>query len=231
MSEKFEAILLEHETLNKLIKEKDLNTFVKFPSIDTFSAEFIDWLSPQYYDAFVEIYTTHLGSKKESKVVKLINSTWFCNAETTDRIVAFLSERLDTTAELSKQLNKKITGNKNLEDILNVSGSMVNDVLNYVNKAIFEKEHPVIIEKKNEILNNSLGVCEALKHFKASSEIEFQMFNGILDRLKNIKLNTEQQARYDACISKSKSSSNKYAIVTVIIAIIVIIRMIARFAN
>ena len=231
MSENFESILLEHETLNKLIKEKDLNTFVKFPSFNTFSAEFIDWLSPQYYNAFVEIYTTHLGSKKESKVVKLINSTWFCNAETKDKIVTFLSARLDATVELSKQLNKKITGNKNLEDIINVSGLMVSGVLNYVNKAIFEKDHPLITEKKNEILDNSLSVCEELKQYKASSEVEFTMFNGILDRLKSIKLNDVQSARYQACLSKSKSSSNKYLIVTVIVVILFIVRMIARFAN
>ncbi|WP_299102375.1 hypothetical protein [uncultured Winogradskyella sp.] len=231
MSEKFESILLEHETLNKLITEKDLNTFVKFPSFDTFSTEFIDWLSPKYYEAFVEIYNTHLGTKKEAKVVKLINSTWFCNAETTNRIVEFLSERLDATVELSKQLNKKITGNKNLEDIINVSAAMVNDVLNYINKAIFEKNLPVITKKKDEILDNSLAVCEELKQYKASREVEFQMFNGILDRLKSIKLNPEQQVRYDACISKSKSSSNKYVIITVILVILFIVRMIARFAN
>ncbi|MUU78555.1 hypothetical protein [Winogradskyella endarachnes] len=231
MSENFESILLEHEGLNKLITEKDLNTFVKFPSFDTFSTAFIDWLSPKYYEAFVEIYTTHLGTKKEAKVVKLINSTWFCNAETTDRIVEFLSERLDTTVELSKQLNKKITGNKNLEDIISVSSSMVNDVLNYVNKAIFEKNHPEIADKKNEILDNSLAVCEELKQYKASSEVEFTMFNGILDRLKSIKLNEAQSVRYQACVNKSKSSSNKYLIVTVILVILFIVRMIVRFAN
>ncbi|NRD21964.1 hypothetical protein HNV10_01840 [Winogradskyella litoriviva] len=231
MSEKFETILLEHETLNKLITEKDLNTFVKFPSFDTFSTEFIDWLSPKYYEVFVEIYNTHLGTKKEAKVVRLINSTWFCNAETTNRIVEFLSERLDATVELSKQLNKKIKGNKNLEDIINVSAAMVNNVLNYINKAIFEKNHPAIIEKKNEILDNSLAVCEELKQYKASSEVEFTMFNGILDRLKSIKLNDVQSARYQACLSKSKSSSNKYLVVTVILVVLFIIRMIVRFVN
>ena len=231
MSANFEAILLEHETLNKLIKEKDLNTFVKFPSFDTFSDEFIDWLSPQYYDAFVGIYNTHLGQKSESKVVKVTNSTWFCNAETTEKIIDFLSTRLDAVEKLSHELKLKISGNKDITDILEVSALLVSGVLNYVNKAIFEKDHSRIKEKKDKIIDNCLFICEELKQYKASSDIEFSMFNGILDRLKNINLNPSQSERYEACLSKSKSSSNKYMIVTVIIVILFIIRMIARFAN
>ncbi len=231
MSENFESILQEHETLNKLIKEKDLNTFTKFPSKNNFSSEFIDWLSPKYQEAFLEIYNTHLGTKKESKVVKLINSTWFCNDETTENIVEFLLPKLEATNVLSQELAKKIDGNKDLEVILKVSGSLVNNVLTYVNKAIFEKDHPKIQEKKNEIVNNCLAVCDELKRYKASSEIEFSMFNGILDRLRSIKMNETQQLRYNSFLKKSQSSSNKYVIVTVIIVIIALIRLIARFAN
>ncbi len=231
MSENFESILQEHETLNKLIKEKDLNTFTKFPSKDNFSSEFIDWLSPKYQVAFLEIYNTHLGTKKESKVVKLINSTWFCNAETTDNIVEFLLPKLEATNVLSQELAKKIDGNKDLEVILKVSGSLVNNVLTYVNKAIFEKDHPKIQEKKNEIVDNCLAVCDELKRYKASSEIEFSMFNGILDRMRSIKMNETQQLKYNSFLKKSQSSSNKYVIVTVIIVIIALIRLIARFAN
>ena len=69
MSENFESILQEHETLNKLIKEKDLNTFTKFPSKDNFSSEFIDWLSPKYQESFLEIYNTHLGTKRKLKLL------------------------------------------------------------------------------------------------------------------------------------------------------------------
>lgn len=231
MSENFESILQEHDTLNKLIKEKDLNTFTKFPSKDNFSSEFIDWLSPKYQEVFLEIYNTHLGTKKESKVVKLINSTWFCNAETTEKIVEFLLPRLEATNVLSQELAKKIDGNKDLEVILKVSDSLVNNVLTYVNKAIFEKDHPKIQEKKNEIVNNCLAVCDELKRYKASSEIEFSMFNGILDRMRSIKMNETQQLKYDSFLKKSQSSSNKYVIVTVIIVIIALIRLISRFAN
>ena len=231
MRENFESILQEHETLNKLIKEKDLNTFTKFPSKDNFSSEFIDWLSPKYQESFLEIYNTHLGTKKEAKVVKLINSTWFCNPETTENIVEFLLPRLEATKVLSQELAKKIDGNKDLEVILKVSDSLVNNVLTYVNKAIFEKDHPKIQEKKNEIVDNCLAVCDELKRYKASSEIEFSMFNGILDRLRSIKMNETQQLRYNSFLKKSQSSSNKYVIVTVIIVIIALIRLIARFAN
>lgn len=231
MSANFETILQEHETLNKLIKEKDLNTFVKFPSFNTFSDEFIDWLSPQYYEAFVDIYNTHLGQKSEAKVVKVTNSTWFCNEATTEKIVDFLSDRLDATEKLAHDLKLKIVGNKDVVDIIKVSGLLMNGVLNYVNKAIFDNDHPRINAKKNKIIDDCLSIAEELKQYKASSEIEFSMFNGILDRLKNIKLNPTQSLRYEACISKSKSSSNKYIAVTVIIVIIVIVRMIARFTN
>ena len=104
-------------------------------------------------------------------------------------------------------------------------------MLTYVNKAIFEKDHPKIQEKKNEIVGNCLAVCDELKRYKASSEIEFSMFNGILDRLRSIKMNETQQLRYNSFLKKSQSSSNKYVIVTVIIVIIALIRLIARFAN
>ena len=231
MSENFEQILQEHEALNKLIKEKELNTFTKFPSIDNFSEAFIDWLSPQYYEAFITIYNTHLGTKSEAKVVKVINSVWFCNKATTDKIVDFLSSRLEATVVLSKELKDKIVGNKDLEDIINVSSLTVKGVLNYVNKAIFEKDNPRIEEKKDKILDNTLSICEELKQYKASSGVEFTLFNGILDRLKNIKLNPSQAARYQACISKSKSSSNKYIAVSVIIAIIALIRLVAAIIN
>lgn len=231
MSSNFEAILEEHPTLHKLIKEKDLNTFTKFPSFDAFDASFIDWLSPQYYDTFLDIYNTHIGQKTEAKVVKLVNSTWFCNEDTKTKIISFLSPHLDATLELSEKLRQKISGNKNLEDIIKVSGLLVSKILNYVNKAIFEKNLPEITSKKDKIIDNCLSVCEELKQYKASSEIEFSMFNGILDRLKSIKLNPTQQARYDACVAKSKSSSNKYIIVTVIIVIIALIRIVARLAN
>ncbi|GAB5563676.1 MAG: hypothetical protein Wins2KO_07390 [Winogradskyella sp.] len=231
MSENFETTLANHESLQKLINEKDINTFVKFPSFDTFSSEFIDWLSPKYHEAFLDIYNTHSGTKKESKVVKLINSTWFCNAETSEKIVEFLLPRLQATNVLSQELEKKINGNRDLEVILKVSGSLVNNVLTYVNKAIFDKDHPKIQEQKNAIIDNCLAVCDELKRYKASSEIEFSMFNGILDRLKSVKMNEAQQIKYDSYLKKSQSSSNKYVIVTVIIVIIALIRLIARFAN
>ncbi|WP_138432839.1 hypothetical protein [Winogradskyella algicola] len=231
MSKNFESTLQEHETLNKLITEKDLNTFTKFPTKNNFSSEFIDWLSPKYQEAFLEIYNTHLGTKKEAKVVKLINSTWFCNAETTENIVEFLLPRLEATNVLSQELAKKIDGNKDLEVILKVSGALVNNVLTYVNKAIFEKDHPKIQEKKNEIVDNCLAVCDELKRYKASSEIEFSMFNGILDRMRSIKMNETQQLKYNSFLKKSQSSSNKYVIITVIIVIIALIRLIAGFAN
>lgn len=231
MSENFESILQEHETLNKLIKEKELNTFTKFPSKDSFSSEFIDWLSPQYYETFVYVYDTYTGSKSEAKVVKLINSEWFCNDETKDKIVDLLSTRLEATLTLSKELKDKFVGNKRLEDIISVSSLIVNGVLNYINKAIFEKNDPRITLKKDQILDNCLSVCEELKQYKASSEVEFTMFNGILDRIKSIKLNETQSARYEACLSKSKSSSNKYIAITVIVAIIAIIRLVAAIFN
>jgi hypothetical protein len=223
MSENFELTLQEHETLNKLIKEKELNTFTKFPSIDNFSSEFIDWLSPQYYETFVYVYDTYTGSKSEAKVVKLINSEWFCNDETKDKIVDLLSTRLEATLTLSKELKDKIVGNKRLEDIISVSSLIVNGVLNYINIAI--------TLKKDQILDNCLSICEELKQYKASSEVEFTMFNGILDRIKSIKLNETQSARYEACLSKSKSSSNKYIAITVIVAIIAIIRLVAAIFN
>ena len=57
------------------------------------------------------------------------------------------------------------------------------------------------------------------------------MFNGLLERLKSIDMNESQTRRYEACLSKSKSSSNKYIAVTVVIAIIALIRLIAAFAD
>ncbi|MBR9913305.1 MAG: hypothetical protein GYB32_00525 [Algicola sp.] len=230
MTSDFETQLLEHESLHKLIKEHDINTFAKLPSKDTFSEAFIDWISPKYYDAFVSIYNTHLGQKSESKVVKVINSPWICNTETKERLVAMLIPRLEAAEQLSKELQQSIDGNKDLEVIIQVSGSLANSVLNYPNKAIFEVEHPNIISKKNNIIDHALSICEELKQYKASSSVEFTFFNGLLDKMKSIHFNEEQQQRYDACLSKSKSSSNKYIAITVVIAIIALIRLIAAIA-
>lgn len=230
MTQDFEAILIEHETLNKLIKDNDLNTFAKFPTLDIFSPEFIDWMSPKYYDSFMTIYNTHIGSKSESKVVKLINSPWFCNTEAKEKLVSFLMPRIEATEKLSTDLKLQIAGNKDLEVIIKVSGALANDVLTYLNKAIIKIDYPSIKEKKNIIVDNALSVCEELKQYKRSSTVEFTFFNGLLEKIKTINFNEAQQQRYDACVSKSKSSSNKYIIISVIVGIIALIRLIAAFA-
>lgn len=233
MSDTFEDTLSQHETLYNLIKHKEINTFVSFPAKNEFSEGFIDWLSPMYHEAFLSIYQANIGGEKEAKIVKLLNSPWFCNKETEDKILALFVPKLKEALATSETLANRIQGNSNdLEIILNVSGGLSSEVLTYFNKAILSSEHEAIKTIRKGIVDNSLTVCEALKKYKVSSGAEYTLFIGLLEKIKYMKMDPEQSERYQVCIAKSQSSMTKYKVVGIIVGAIALLRLLAAmFGN
>lgn len=229
----FESILSEHDGLKVLINDRHITPFTKFPSLDLFSNEFIDWLSPTYFEVFTSLFETHMGTNKEAKVVALINAPRYCNVEFKEKINSLLASHLTKSAELSKKLHANMKANgKNLEVILATVEPLNKQVLSYVNKAIFAHGNsPEIKEQKDIIIDNSLGVCSILKRFKASSEIEYNIFNSILTKLRPIDMTREQTTRFNEYQKKSNSSQNKYLIISVIVFILILLRFFSRMSN
>lgn len=229
----FDSILSQYDGLKVLIRDRHITPFTKFPPLDTFSSEFIEWLSPTYFEVFTHLFEAHIGTDKEAKIVALINAPRYCNSDFKEKINSLLSSHLTKSAELSKKLhaNMKADG-KNLEVILATAEPLNKQVLSYVNKAIFAHgDSEEIKEQKDLIIDNSLGICFILKRFKASSEIEYKIFNSILDKLRPIDMTHEQTTRFNEYQKKSNSSQNKYLIISVIVFILILLRFFSRMSN
>ena len=226
----YEETLKSHDTLHNLITNNHINTLISFPAKSEFSDDFIDWLSPQYLETFMAIYKEHIGTKTEgNKVVKLINTPWYCNTETEDKIIDFLMPRLETTLKASKTYRAVFeTKSRDLEAIIKYSPLVINDVLNPVNKALLRRKHNRFNPISNRIIDDCLDICEKLKRYKAR-DIEFRFSGAILNAVKNVGFNAEQQERYNSFTKKAESSIKISYVISAVIGIIALVRLIAAF--
>ena len=231
--EDFEQILKNDINLNKLITNKEISLMTKLTKPEVFSSEFIDWLSPKYYEAFVSIFEKVVGSEKEAKMVALLNAPKYCNEETKDKIIDFLVPYIKSKSELATITLSSFNA-PGLDYVKKLQFAFVikKELLSYVNIGIFKYfNSPKIEEDKTNIINCSLKITDSYKSAKASNEIDFKLFTDLLIRFEKLKLNDKQRAVFNTFKTKEKNSINKNYIWGGVVIVIIILRMVMRMSR
>ena len=226
----FEEILSESKNLSLLINEKKINTFTSLPKKSSFSNEFIDWLSPKYYDVFVELFDIYVDKENKSPLIKLINSDWYCNQTTTGRIIDFIKPYLDQAQKDSEEIKKQFSETKDVKKLVELTNTLEQKNFNYLNKALFNVKNSEIIKSfKDNLVGDAISICNDLKEKKITKDIKNTIIVSITEMIEKITLNKEQ----NTVISQHKSDSNTSLIISVIIgallAAFALFRLISKF--
>ena len=231
--ENFEQTLENNPSLNKLITNEEISMMTKFKKTGEFSSEFIDWLSPKYYEAFVSIFETVVGSEKEVKMIALLNAPKYCNEVTKEKILDFIVPYIKSKSELATStLNSFNAPGLDFIQKMQYANVIKKELLSYVNIVLFKHfDSPKIEEDKTNIINCSLKITDSYKSVKASNEFEFKIFTDLLVRFEKLKLNDKQRAVFNTFKTKEKSSINKNFIWGGVVIVLIILRMVMRMSR
>lgn len=166
--ENFEQTLENNPSLNKLITNEEISMMTKFKKTGEFSSEFIDWLSPKYYEAFVSIFETVVGSEKEVKMIALLNAPKYCNEVTKEKILDFIVPYIKSKSELATStLNSFNAPGLDFIQKMQYANVIKKELLSYVNIVLFKHfDSPKIEEDKTNIINCSLKITDSYKSVK-----------------------------------------------------------------
>lgn len=228
--ESFNKILSENESLYNLITEKKLNTFAKLPPKENFDADFIDWLSPQYYDAFTSIYNTYYTIENKSTLINVIRSPWFCNTETEEKIIEFLKPHMENSVQLSDKLKTDFDNTKSTETLVELTNSLDEKVFNYLNKALFTKKNTKIEVFRETLTNNALSICDILREKRMSKDVKNILISSITESFKNVKLAGNQSETLNKHKSKADSSMTISIVIGALLALFAVIRLLMKLA-
>lgn len=232
MSEnKFENILAENESLKNLITEHKINTFTKLPKKDKFDDAFIDWLSPKFYETFTAIYESQINEKNKSGLISLIRSEWLCNEETENKIYGFLNPHIEKTIQQSEALKAKFNNTKDTEELVKLTNEIDEDIINYINKALFAKENESIKAFKEKLTGDSIEICQILREKKMSKDVKNILISSITESFNNISLAKTQSASLNTHQSKAKSSMTVSLVIGILLALFAVFRLIMRLSS
>jgi hypothetical protein len=232
MSEnQFENTLEENEGLNNLIAENKINTFTTLPKKDKFDDAFIDWLSPKFYNSFTSIYKNQINEKNKSGLISLIRSEWLCNIETENKIYDFLKPHIEKTIQQSEALKAKFDATKDTEELVKLTNEIDEDIINYVNKALFAKENESVKAFKEKLTSDSIEICQILREKKMSKDVKNILISSITESFNNISLAKTQSASLNTHQSKAKSSMTVSLVIGILLALFAVFRLIMRLSS
>lgn len=225
----FEKIVSDHSDLNLLINEQKFGPLCNIKKTKEMTPEFIDWISPKYYDSFVAIYE-RLIKTKQGVIAAVMRVQFLANDETKDRMVEFMSERIAKTMELTDKLEAHVSVNKfKAEPALKLVGS----IMSPLNIAIFKHlEAPSMAEKKKVFADKMLDIADQMKEYSARRHPEqFMVYEALTNQLGQIALRGNASERVAEHGKNQSSKSNTAIAISVIVIILIIIRWVIRLSQ
>ncbi len=190
----YSDLLIQHQDLYNLIESKQIKLFSKFPAKEEFDNDFIDWLSPQYYEAFVSLFNTFKHSSVKSMLIKLVSTPLYCNKETEEKIIEHLSNYCFGCIIQSKNINEVLVGKKRDFNPIYSAGGLL--VLDHLNVAIFTNiDHPKLKELESLSIDLSLLICEKLQK-RSAEDLAYPYFEHFINQFIKLNLSEEQREAY-----------------------------------
>lgn len=191
----YSDILAQHKDLQNLIENKQIKLFSKFPPKEEFDNDFIDWLSPQYYDAFITLLNTFKHSSIKSMLIKLVSTPLYCNKETEEKIIEHLCVYCKACIVQSKNINDVLVGKKRDFNPIYSAGGLL--VLDHLNVAIFTNiDHPKLRELENISIDLSFLICEKLQK-RSADDLAYPYFEHFVNQFIKLNLTEEQRETYE----------------------------------
>lgn len=219
----FEVILAQEPLIEDLINSNHVNVFSKYPDCPEYSKEFLDWISPQYFESFKNIFKESTEGNKAGKLNAFLKTPSYCNTETKEEIANFLLEYIRQNNKVNKahlaNLNKKAL---NINEINNVGGFRI--VTSTTVVIINNLSHPDIGILKSHTLILASKVLESLTMI-SSSDITKTLIRQNLEQINKLRLNSIQKKDFPdlSKLESSESSDFDKRILWFAISIIIIV--------
>ena len=213
----FEKIVVSNKDLSLLINEQKYSVFMNIKNTDQMTADFIDWISPKYYDAFLAIYERHI-EKNPGLICALLRITFLANTETHEKLAELLMPQIDIAIADIIQFHRVV---KNRKSDAIVALKRLQEPFNYLTTAILININtPEVLEKKEVFGIRLLEVSEIMRLFtQINSPIEFGIYKQSVEILKKLEIYGEREVH----VVRPEKKPNQKAIWYVVGAILIII--------
>lgn len=219
----FEKIVANDKYLNILINEHKFGVMANIKKSPAMTDEFIDWLSPKYYEAFEAIYKNNID-EKPAIIGTVLRMNFLANEATKEKLAQFFLPKLDDAildAESLKTLvaNKKFDSKIAVKHLERISGPL--------NQAVFKHlKHPLIAEKKKVLGEKLLEASDLLSGVSVDRNTEaFGVYTLITAAAEQLNVGGAQQQR----IVQHEQNQNSKMIWSTIIGLIIFILLMLRF--
>lgn len=232
-----ESVIENNLALNNLLINKDIKVSYDF-SKDNFSAEFKEYIKNMFYESFNMIYDKNIVTQNHTKIITVLESSKYL---ATEEIIKKILNKIEYRLEQSYN---------NLESVKNVlkfpevgyeyKVQRINNSLDYLTEYIlnnfdsFENIH----NYQEKIIDSSLDICEIVsKNNPKKNNFLYATNEVLIKRLQKFNKSKIQNERYTAqlkLIDKKREQINigyKISIIMFVIAIIIILLRIGKFAK
>jgi hypothetical protein len=219
--DQFEKFVLENKDLDLLINKQNFGVMSFIKKTDEMTPEFIDWISPKYYDAFVTVYKKYYLDKR-GVVYALFRTSFLANEATLEKISEIVIGRLDLMMEWTKKFHKSISINpKNCKTVVPTLTFPFDKEVT----AIFENfKSQLVALKEEEYKRDLVAIAKILKQFsQRKNEHEFRIYMNVCAQLVELDLTAEQKLQLEGDVNKIKLSGKAvWPILGAVIALILI---------
>ncbi len=227
----FDALLEAHEDLSNFINKKELYYSSNFNDFQIPNDEFLEWVSPKFYESFVISIDEGAKTDLTWKLTRLMKTKMICNDEYRAKCEAKITEVFTGVVEYIRNIKDGVdSGNM----------SSVNDSFRFYKKAWIEafnllKGEDAVLREEFAQLSYDMAIPfknDSLKENKASN---VEIFDAVFLDLPSINCSPELKAKIQSAskefISKVKKEVNKGTIITVVVVILIILKWIIRAAR
>ncbi len=219
-------LLKSNPEVYTFIIDKKLNALHKYEPLEKISEEFMEWLSPLYFEAFIEIFKTNKNAKSNLLINKLLLSPLYCNAETEEKIIAFLAGILKEDLKKDTAIYEQLTGAD--DDFIPIVDAGGFRVLNTVNINILNRFSELkILQLKNDIIDLSFKICDKIKNRKTDDKA-YESFSYFIENLPKLELSNDQQFIYNSYKRKDNRKKGVATAISILVIIFIVVKFLYR---
>lgn len=228
MEKEYEDIVKNNSHLNLLINEHQYSILCTIKPSEAFTTDFIDWISPKYFEALKAIYANSI-EENQGTICSVLRASFLANAETHEKMTTFLAPHIDKATENAVQFYRVI--NNNRHDAITAI-ERIGDAYDYLTRAIFSHVNSAEMEaKKREYAETMLKIADIMRKFRPrSGDIEFAIYTTVTEVLKELNVEADQQEVIHEHTQTVKRKNNWYIVGTIAILILVLLRFLARLS-
>lgn len=225
----FEKIVSEHKNLNALIHEHKSSPFMFVKERKEMTPEFIDWISPKYFEAFQVINERRKGDNTGA-INTVLRESYLANVDTKVMMAEILMPEIESSIKSLGIFLEQITESKykSIEYLTELANGLYNVTIN----ALRYLETETLVDKKKVYSNLLLAIADRFKNVsKMRDEINFNLYVKVNEALKNLKLEGEMvENRVEMHQKKLGRKGIWYIVWAIIIGGLLLIRLLGKMS-